>query len=120
MKALQEETSIDKQVQVTAVAISQANPALNKDAVTTFISCFVAFLRMGEKYKAVSRLHSNVHLIRAKTVDEMDKSLGDDFSLRDVCDGHVALSWVDGDHESFLQKEGAVQTANIITKAFSS
>lgn len=89
LKALQVYTSIDNQVQVTVVAISQANPALNKDTVTTFITCFMALLRKGEQYKAASRLRSNVHLICAETVDEMGKSLGDDFSLRNVCDGPV-------------------------------
>lgn len=119
LEALQRETSIEKQVQLTASAIAEAKPILNKETIATFISCFMALLRMGEEYKVTSRLRGKVHLIRAKTVDEMDKSLGDDFSLRDVCDGGVALSWVDGDHESFLQNESAVETANIITKAWS-
>ena len=120
LNALQAETSTDKQVEVTAGAISEANPALSKDVVATFITCFMDLLRMGEQYKVASHLRSNVHLIRAKTMDEMGKSLGDDFSLRDVCDGQVTLSWVDGDHESFLQNESGVETANIITKALSS
>lgn len=120
LKALQAETSMDKQVEMTAGAISEANPALSKDAVAAFITCFMALLRMGEQYKVASRLRSNVHLIRAKTVDEMAKSLGDDFSLRDIFDGQVTLSWVDGDHETFLQNESSVETANIITKALSS
>ena len=117
LKALQAEPSTDKQIQLTAGAISEANPTLSKEAIETFLASFMALLRMGEQYKMASRLCSNVHLIRAKTVDEMGKSLGDDFNLRDVCDGHVTLSWVDGDHESFLQNESAVETANIITKA---
>ena len=120
LKALQVETSTDKQVEVTAGVISEANSALSKDAVAAFITCFMDLLRMGEQYKMASRLRSNVHLIRAKTVDEMGKSFGDDFSLRDVCDEQVTLSWVDGDHESFLQNESGVETANIITKALSS
>ncbi len=119
LEALQAEKSTDKQIQLTAGAIAEANPKLNKETVATFITCFMALLRMGEQYKAASRLRGNVQLIRAKTVDEMGKSLGDDFNLRDVCDGHVTLSWVDGDHESFLQNESAVETANIITKAWS-
>ena len=120
LEALQAETSTDKQIQLTAGAISEANPALPKETVATFITCFMALLRMGEEYKPASRLHGNVHLVRAKTVDEMGKSLGDDFNLRDVCDGHVSLSWVEGDHESFLQNESAVEVANIVTKAWSS
>ena len=120
LKALQAETSTDKQIQLTAGAISEANAALSKEAVATFITSFMVLLRMGEQYKVASRLRCNVHLIRAKTVDEMGKSLGDDFSLRDVCDGNVTLSWVDGDHESFLQNESAAETANIITSTLSS
>jgi len=117
--SLQAEASIEKQIQLTASAIAEAKPALNKEAVATFISCFMDLLRMGEEYKLTSRLRGKVHLIRAKTVDEMGESLGDDFGLSDVCDGGVALSWVDGDHESFIQNESAVETANIITKAWS-
>ena len=120
LEALQAETSIEKQIQLTASAIAEAKPTLNTETIETFISCFMALLRMGEEYKVTSRLRGKVHLIRAKTVDELGKSLGDDFSLRDVCDGGVALSWVDGDHESFLQNESAVEAANIITKAWSS
>ena len=119
LKALQAEGSIEKQIQLTASAMAEAKPTLNKETTATFISCFIALLRMGEEYKMASRLRGKVHLIRAKTVDTLGKSLGDDFSLRDVCDGGVVLSWVDGDHESFLQNESAVDTANIITKAWS-
>lgn len=119
LEALQAETSTDKQIQVTAGAIAEANPMLNKETIAAFITCFMALLRMGEEYKAAARLRGNIHLIRAKTVDEMGKSLGDDFSLREVCDGHVTLSWVDGDHESFLQNESAVEMANLITRTWS-
>ena len=119
LEALQTETSIEKQIRITASAIAAAKPTLDKETVTTFISCFMDLLRMGEEYKVTSRLRGKVHLIRAKTVNEMGNSLGDDFCLRDVCDGGVALSWVDGDHESFLQDESAVEIANIITKAWS-
>ncbi|KAJ7381589.1 hypothetical protein OS493_040254 [Desmophyllum pertusum] len=110
---------LTKQIQVTAGAIAEANPMLNKETIAAFITCFMALLRMGEEYKAAARLRGNIHLIRAKTVDEMGKSLGDDFSLREVCDGHVTLSWVDGDHESFLQNESAVEMANLITRTWS-
>ena len=119
LEALQAEGSIEKQIQLTASAIAEAKPTLNRETTATFISCLMALLRMGEEYKMASRLRGKVHLIRAKTVDTLGKSLGDDFSLRDVCDGGVALSWVDGDHKSFLQNESAVETANIITKAWS-
>ena len=119
LEALQVERSIEKQIQLTAGAIAEAKPTLNKETIVTFILSFIALLRMGEECKVASRLRGKVHLIRAKTVDTMSKSLDDDFSLRDVCNGGVTLSWVDGDHESFLQNESAVETANIIIKAWS-
>ena len=119
LEALEAEVSIENQIQLTASAIAEAKPVLNKETIATFLSCFMSLLRMGLAYKVASRLHGKVHLIRAKTVDTIGKSLGDYFSLRDVCNGGVALSWVDGDHESFLQNERAVETANIITKAWS-
>lgn len=120
VEVLQIETSIDKQIQVTAGIISEANPALDKGSLVRFITSFMALLRMGEEYKPALRLHGNVHLVRAKIVDEMGRNLGDDFSLREVCSGQLSVNWVEGDHESFLQNESAVEVANIVTKALSS
>ena len=118
MEALQAETSTENQIKLTADAVASSNPSLATDAVARFITCFIALLRMGEQYKLASRLRSDVHLIRAKTTDEVGLVLGDHFNLCDICDGEMSLSWVDGDHESFLQNESAIEVANIITAHF--
>lgn len=120
LEVLQKETTIDKQIQLTADVISEANSALAKESVVRFITSFMALLRMGEEYKPASRLHGNVHLVRAKTVNEMGRGLGDDLSLREVCSGQLSVSWVEGDHETFLQNESSMEVANIVTKALRS
>ncbi|XP_068717598.1 fatty acid synthase-like [Montipora capricornis] len=116
LEDLRNEPSLEKQVQKTAAAVVKAKPALEENAVATFIASFFALLRMGEEYKPASRLHISVHLIRAKIVDVLGKSLGDDLSLRELCDGDLTVSWVDGNHETFIEGKSALETVNIMTK----
>lgn len=117
LEALHEEPSLEKQVQLTAAAVTKAKPTLSEDAVVHFISSFFTLLGMGETYKPTSSLHISVHLIRAKTVDDLGKKLEDDLSLREVCKGDLTISWVNGNHESFIEGESALETAKIITRA---
>ena len=118
LEALQAETSVDKQIDVTSEAIATASAgALTKDVVSAFLGAFMNLLRMGEQYRAAAKVRADVQLIRAKITDEMGKALGEDFNLKQICDGKISLTFVDGDHESFLQGSSAEEVANVITAA---
>ena len=118
LKALKAETSVEKQIEITAEAIAKASDdSVSQVSVATFLGAFINLLRMGEQYRATAKIHGDVHLVRAKVTDEMGKSLGEDFNLKQVCNGKISLKWVDGDHESFLQGSSAEEVANIITAA---
>ena len=116
LEELLQEKSKDKQIAITASAIVASEPSFNKEAVAWALTSFMDLLRMGEQYKVNSKYHGCMTLVRAKTFDEMGKELGDDFQLNEICDGGVTLKWVEGDHESFIQDNGAVEVANIITE----
>ena len=116
LEKLQPEKNISKQIAITASAIATAEPSLNKDGMVWTLSSLLNLLRMGEQYKATAKYQGRVSLIRAKTSNLMSKDLGDDFRLHEICCNEVTLKWVDGDHESFIQGNGAVEVANIITE----
>lgn len=82
--------------------IVEVKLVLNKEIIVMFFLCFMFFLCMGLVYKVVLCFYGKVYFICVKIVDMIGKSFGDDFSLRDVCDGGVVLSWVDGDYELFF------------------
>lgn len=117
MQSIQSLSSIENQLNVTVDAIVQANSAINRQDLLVYLTFFLDLLRMGEQYKPTAMYHGNVHLIRAKTTDEMGKSLGDDFGVGEMCTGNVAVTWVEGDHVSFLQGNGAVEVANMFMAA---
>lgn len=114
MESIKTLPTIDKQLVVTVDAIVNANSDIDKQNLLVYLTFFIDLLRMGEQYKPTAKYHGNVHLIRAKTTDEMGKSLGEDFGVGKICTGNVAVTWVEGDHVSFLQDNGAVEVANMV------
>jgi len=117
MESIKTLPSIDKQLHVTVDTIVKENTNINKQDLLVYFTFFIDLLRMGEQYKPSAKYHGNVHLIRAKTTDEMGKSLGEDFGVGKICAGNVAVTWVEGDHVSFLQGNSAVEVANMVMAA---
>lgn len=116
LEKLQAENNIANQITTAASFVATANPSYDKEHLVWRFSSFLNLLRMGEQYKATSKYQGRVMLVRAKTSSIMNKELGDDFRLHEVCENDVTLKWVEGDHESFIQDNGAVEVANIITE----
>ncbi|KAK3726623.1 hypothetical protein QZH41_002787 [Actinostola sp. cb2023] len=117
MESIQSLSSIENQLNVTVDVIVKANSTINRQDLLVYLTFFIDLLRMGEQYKPTAKYHGNVHLIRAKTTDEMGKSLGEDFGVGKICAGNVTVTWVDGDHVTFLQGNGSVEVANMVMAA---
>lgn len=89
---------------------------LDENVVVMFIVSFFVFLCMGEEYKLVFCFYISVYFICVKIVDVLGKSFGDDFSLCELCDGDLIVSWVDGNYEIFIEGEFVLEIVNIMIK----
>jgi hypothetical protein len=72
---------------------------------------------MSKKYVPTARVHkaTRVTLIRATETATHHPSLGDDYGVRELIEGDVAVHDVDGSHESFIASDdGAVRVAALI------
>lgn len=117
MEAIHSLATVQEQLEVTVDAIAKVNKSINKQDLLVYLTFFLNLLRMGEQYKPTAKYYGNVNLIRAKTTDEMGKSLGEDFGVGKICEGNVSITWVEGDHVSFLQSNSAVEVANMVMAA---
>jgi fatty acid synthase len=114
-KSLMGLSTVQSQITETFNTIMKSNSSLNKSSVLSYITNFVSLLRMGEQYKCTNNYSGDIRLIRAKTKDSMCQHLGEDLGVKEICEGALTTSWVEGDHLSILHGHGAEEIANIIT-----
>ncbi|XP_076458650.1 fatty acid synthase-like isoform X1 [Babylonia areolata] len=87
----------------------------SRQDVTAAAHAFFSMLLMGDRYQPARPFPGDIHLIRATSNSLDAQALGHDYSLQQVCSGKVSVSQVEGEHETFIQKDGAKVVAQLLS-----
>ncbi|KFU85956.1 Fatty acid synthase [Chaetura pelagica] len=105
---------LEARVNAAADLITQVHTHINREALNFAAASFFHKLKAADKYIPEFKYHGNVTLMRAKSHNEYEEGLGEDYRLSEVCDGKVSVHVVEGDHRTLLEGDGAESIIGII------
>ena len=91
---------------------SEAKPTVNEIARAS--KAFHEFILCGNAYKPERVFKGNVCLVKASKLRKRALTLPSDYGISACISGKVSVHVVDGTHENFVLKQGAIECAKII------
>uniref|UniRef100_A0A1A8NNF5 Fatty acid synthase n=2 Tax=Nothobranchius TaxID=28779 RepID=A0A1A8NNF5_9TELE len=106
-------------VQAAVDLIASKHKSISQDLLYFAASSFYHKLKAADSYVPGAKYHGDITLLKAKLSSEYEQSLGEDYKLREVCDGHVSVHIIEGDHHTLLEAEGVASISSIIHDSLS-
>ncbi|XP_037348616.1 fatty acid synthase [Talpa occidentalis] len=113
-EALLQLRSLEERVAAAVDIIAQSHGGLDRRELSFAALSFYRKLRAADAYAPRATYHGNVTLLRAKTGGARGEGLGADYNLSQVCDGHVSVHVIEGDHRTLLEGSGLESILSII------
>uniref|UniRef100_A0A8C6P2E4 Fatty acid synthase n=1 Tax=Nothobranchius furzeri TaxID=105023 RepID=A0A8C6P2E4_NOTFU len=106
-------------VQAAVDLIASKHKSISQDLLYFAASSFYHKLKAADSYVPGAKYRGDITLLKAKLSSEHEQSLGEDYKLREVCDGHVSVHIIEGDHHTLLEAEGVASISSIIHDSLS-
>jgi fatty acid synthase len=89
----------------------------DREVINYGVHSYYNKMMMGDKYNPKQKFKGDITLIRAKTSAAKEEDVGKDYGLSEVTTGTVHVFAVEGDHDTFVHNESAVDCAKHIMNA---
>ncbi|CAL8122739.1 unnamed protein product [Orchesella dallaii] len=107
--------TLEDRVRRTAELVHKAVPQLPLQVIEEAAMSFYKKLLIADKYVPETKYQGRAVLIKAMK-NRFSETLGEDYSLSQVCSKPVEIIGVDGNHRSFIAEPTANEVANVINK----
>lgn len=97
--------------------IMSTDSSINRDSLHFAASTFYYKLKAADGYVPTTKYQGDVLLLRAKLSSNYEQNLGDDYKLKEVCDGKITVHIIEGDHRTFLEGKGQESITSIVHKS---
>ncbi|XP_071965803.1 fatty acid synthase-like [Antedon mediterranea] len=108
---------LDTKISHAVSIIKNEHPTQNENDLKFAMTSYINRMKASQKYENSGYFNGSIHLLRPQegfTSKNDDVSLPEDYGLDKVCSGDIKVSYHNGDHASFIQKEEAQQIAQHI------
>jgi fatty acid synthase len=109
--------SIDERINSMADTIFASGYIRDREVLRYGIETYYKKMMMGDRYNPKKKFKGDMTLVRAKTSAAREEDVGRDYGLSEVATGSVHVFSVEGDHDTFIHNESAVECAKHIMNA---
>ncbi|XP_070847252.1 fatty acid synthase [Chaetodon trifascialis] len=114
LETLRPLSDLEARINIAVDLITTSHKNISRDSLHFAATTFYYKLKAADGYVPTTKYHGNVMLLRAKTSSDYEQKLGADYELSKVCDGKVSVHIIEGDHRTFLEREGVDSISSII------